>query len=471
MLSVAWSSFDGCWGWILNTESLGQDLAALFDEGAPAVTLEEVQQRTLNQSARQVQPKRQLLIAAAAFGVIVLGGILIGLLTQPSEPDPAVVSTPELVNTTTTISSTTTLPDPVPTTLPAPSVLPGSLTALPSEGFPLEAREDSSAVWTGTEMIVWGGWPTDAADAGGAAYDPSTGTWRSLPAAPIDQAYGHEAVWTGSEVIIWGGNTTRGFTNQGAVYNPATDTWRTIAESPLAPRQAHSAVWTGSEMIIVGGYGPTPEALTTVAAYNPDEDSWRTLAEAPILGGLVEFGEGQTAIWTGSHVLVYGADELALFGEATPAAIAASYDPTDDSWTTLTDPLIHPRLWHSAIWTGAEMIIWGGSGREEAGPAGVSYQPEIDTWRALKDAPVNERARHSAIWTGTHMIIWGGTPIRPVDTTERIGAGIAYNPETEQWLTTDTPTVQSRTVTTLWTGQEVIIWTGDPSQSGGYSIP
>ncbi len=450
-------------------DRLARDLASLFERGASPVTLGEVHERAMKLARRSEQRRRPLVIVAATFGVVVLGGILIGLLTRPTQPGPASIPRPD--ETTSSIPSpTTSVDDSSTTTTAGAPVSSGSFIGLSSEGYPLGDRGDSSVVWTGTEMIVWGGWPTDSDDTGGAAYDPSSGTWRALAPAPLEQVYGHVAVWTGTEMIVWGGVTSSQFTNQGAAYDPATDSWRTIAQSPLEPRQGHSAVWTGSEMFIVAGFGPTPQSLMTAAAYDPESDAWRSLADSPITGGLVEFAEGQSAIWTGDSMVVYGADELAVSGEHTPAAIAALYDPATDSWTTISNPLIHPRLWHSAVWTGTEMIIWGGSGRDESGPAGVAFRPDTGTWRALPDAPVTERARHAAVWTGTHLVIWGGSPIRPGSTSERIGSGIVYDPDLDQWSTTDAPGVHSRTVAAVWTGESVTIWTGDPTGSGSFTF-
>src|SRR4029453_18714955 len=69
--------------------------------------------------------------------------------------------------------------------------------------------------------------------------------------------YNHAAVWTGSEMIVWGGNddTLLGHVlNPGGRYNPSTDRWSptSTTNAPTA-RQYPTAVWTGSEMIVWGG--------------------------------------------------------------------------------------------------------------------------------------------------------------------------------------------------------------------------
>src|SRR5205814_7690129 len=63
----------------------------------------------------------------------------------------------------------------------------------------------------------------------------------------------HTAVWTGSEMIVWGGQGFNGL-NTGGRYNPVTDSW-TATSTTNAPeaRDQHTAVWTGSEMIVWGG--------------------------------------------------------------------------------------------------------------------------------------------------------------------------------------------------------------------------
>jgi len=67
--------------------------------------------------------------------------------------------------------------------------------------------------------------------------------------------YSHTAVWTGSEMIVWGGNEFGSdLLNTGGRYNPATDSWTpTSTTSAPSGRELHTAVWTGSEMIVWGG--------------------------------------------------------------------------------------------------------------------------------------------------------------------------------------------------------------------------
>jgi N-acetylneuraminic acid mutarotase len=90
----------------------------------------------------------------------------------------------------------------------------------------------------------------------GGRYNPATDTWASVSLinAPSARKW-HTAIWTGTEMIIWGGLSVMGFQDTGARYNPNTDTWIATAPSSISERYSHTAVWIGTEMIIWGGYG------------------------------------------------------------------------------------------------------------------------------------------------------------------------------------------------------------------------
>src|SRR5947208_13143974 len=58
------------------------------------------------------------------------------------------------------------------------------------------------------------------------------------------------------------------------------------------------------------------------------------------------------------------------------------------------------------------MIVWGGyfedNGFQELNTGGL-YDPSTDSWTATSITNVpSERAGHTAVWTGSEMIVWGG---------------------------------------------------------------
>ena len=67
---------------------------------------------------------------------------------------------------------------------------------------------------------------------------------------------GHSAIWTGTEMWIWGGTDgVVGDTPTGGRYSPAADSWETTATNYPVPaaRHDHTAVWTGESMLVFGG--------------------------------------------------------------------------------------------------------------------------------------------------------------------------------------------------------------------------
>ena len=89
-----------------------------------------------------------------------------------------------------------------------------------------DARINHTAVWTGSEMIVWGGIGDGMYLNTGGRYNPATDNWAPTSRANAPEArVGHTAVWTGSEMIVWGGTPGAGFLNTGGRYDPATDSW------------------------------------------------------------------------------------------------------------------------------------------------------------------------------------------------------------------------------------------------------
>ena len=116
------------------------------------------------------------------------------------------------------------------------------------------------AVWTGSEMIVWGGGIPGTPFNTGGRYNPTTDSWTatSTTNAPSPRD-GATAIWTGTEMIVWGGDLTWGL----LMRTPAGDTIpaRIVGQPPAPPtrhagRVRHTAVWTGSEMIVWGGDDP-----------------------------------------------------------------------------------------------------------------------------------------------------------------------------------------------------------------------
>jgi N-acetylneuraminic acid mutarotase len=314
---------------------------------------------------------------------------------------------------------------------------------------PADGRAVHTAVWTGSEMIVWGGLGPIPLNTGG-RYNPSTDSWVTTTTtnAPAVRSY-HTAVWTGTEMIVWGGLNDAGPLNSGGRYNPITDSWipTTISNAPDA-RYIHTAVWTGSEMIVWGGFNGN--YLNTGGRYNPGTRRWTATSTT----NPPDARQFHTAVWTGSEMIVWGGYGNGVFNTGW------RYNPVTNNWiaTSTTNPP-DVRYYHTAVWTGNEMIVWGGTsdGFNALGD-GARYDPGTNSWTATSGANAPAaRQNHTAVWSGSEMIVWGGY----FDSN----TGGRYNPSSDSWVNTGTANVPlgRRAHTAVWTGSEMIVWGGNPA--------
>ncbi len=317
-----------------------------------------------------------------------------------------------------------------------------------------QARLLATAVWTGMEMIVWGG------DSGaistryntGARYNPASDSWTSTSVGsnvPQPRAF-HSAIWTGSEMIVWGGYTgSFPSVGDGGRYNPAANTWTAVSTGlgTPTPRQAHTAIWSGSEMIVWGGTVIGPGTTTNIGGrYDPSTDTWHPTS----VGSNVPVArDSHTAVWTGSEMIVWGGSST---NSGPTLNSGGRYNASTDSWlpTSLGANVPTPRSGHAAVWTGSKMIVWRVSG-------GL-YDPLTDTWTSVAAAPLSGKSLFSAIWTGSEMIVWGGYTGSHASNT-----GGRYDPASNTWVSTSMgstvpPAVEG--LTSVWTGSEMIVWGG-----------
>ena len=103
------------------------------------------------------------------------------------------------------------------------------------------------------------------------------------------------------------------------------------------------------------------------------------------------------------------------------------YNPSTDSWTaTSTNNAPDARASHTAVWTGSEMIVWGGTD----GLNSFQHRRQIQSQHGQLDSHQHQqRARcpeaHTAVWTGSEMIVWGGFG----SSQHQFNTGGRYNPE------------------------------------------
>lgn len=333
----------------------------------------------------------------------------------------------------------------------------------------LSARYFHTAVWTGKDIIIWGGRNHNTKLNDGAIYNLTTKKWQeiNLIGAP-DARSNHCAIWTGKEMIIWGGETDSGITNTGAKYDPQKNKWILMSDknAPLA-RTIFTAIWTGSKMIVWGGIS-SDSVLNDGGIYDPENDTWKPLPKenAPIAR------HWHSAVWDGKRMIVWGGNDGLTNKFLNDGAV---YDPSINTWKPISmKNAPEGRAKHLALFLdNFGMLIWGGyNSNNTLLNNGAIYDPHKNTWKTItiKNAP-SSRQMHTlqGIWTGSYVIIWGGLSINGYSND-----GAIYDPKTDKWTPLPTlNTMQGRDMhSVIWTSKELIIWGGwnkDGSLNDGFS--
>jgi hypothetical protein len=354
--------------------------------------------------------------------------------------------------------------------------------ALSTAGAP-PARSQHTAVWNGSEMLVWGGRTGPGAEtASGGRYDPVTDSWSAMSEvnAPVAR-HSHEALWTGTEMLVWGGFGGGASRADGGAYDPETDSWRTLASSGLFGRTNHVMKWSGTQMVVWGGRDGAA-IRTDGATYDPALDQWQPLAPSPLGGRFnpaaawalpgTNLPNGGLVIWGGSNFFDWLDD-------------GATWDPVTNTWTSIGSETGAPPLsgavpqhgleGATSVWFdgGTAMYVWGGwDGGNHYGDGFFldMHQQAGGYWYYLEQRPETPSPRRfhvSAPSTKTRgYLVWGGCADSTCSATlgdggywwqsSRPGGTWIYIPE-------DASLPPRSRTTIVNTGDEVIIWGGEDS--------
>lgn len=250
-----------------------------------------------------------------------------------------------------------------------------------TQGKAYAGRAYLSCVWTGTDLLIFGGndSSTDGGggspysfaigdDAAGSIYNPGASwtisaddTWTAMSTVGIPTSRKHAAVvWTGVEMYVFGGmydnanyyNDLYSFTPGGA------GTWTILSNvnAPTARRFSFYA-WTGTDLIVWGGFNSAGVSLNTGAIYNKGTNTWTTMSTVNAPSARATTTKG---VWTGTHFVVFGGIEN--FGTETFATDGGIYDPVTDTWTTIpaTGLLSTAAGKRNVYWNGTQLLVQGG---------------------------------------------------------------------------------------------------------------
>jgi len=119
---------------------------------------------------------------------------------------------------------------------------------------------------------------------------------------------------------------------------------------------------------------------------------------------------------------------------------------------------------HVAVWTGSlsEMDVWGGQNDAVVQlNTGARYNPTTNVWTAMSSlgAPIGRRF-HTAVWTGSGMIVWGGWNMTDLNTGGSYCSGACAS----------SPPAGSSTISVSKQSGGLVSWTAVPAAAAYDSV-
>jgi len=282
----------------------------------------------------------------------------------------------------------------------------------------------SKAVWTGNE-IIFSTFGTNSSK-----YNPATNTWAALPTVNAPSIRGlFSMVWDGTRVIIWGGSSFGVPVNTGAMYNPSTNTWTTMnmVGAPAA-RYYHTAVWNNNarRMIVWGGETFTVGALNTGGIFNPATNSWTGATNSV---GAPALRTKHTAIWTGTEMIIFGGVWKNTSSFLIELNDGFKYNYLTNTWTAISmTEAPRARYNHAAIWTGTQMFISGGITDNSSLSDSYTYNPVTNVWvsqPSFTSLQLEGKDSHDSFLAGNIIMIYGGIN-NQINQTSKIFSNTGY---------------------------------------------
>jgi hypothetical protein len=350
-----------------------------------------------------VQPVRQMrrVVAVGIAACVALAAVVVGVVVRSGHH--------EHVSTTT----------------PSVEVTPSTWRALPPS--PLGPLGNSVVVWTGTEVLVWGGYRGSSiplAFQSGAAYRPTTNTWRKI----ADNHWAHPGA-----IGVWGGDRMYVLAkNGGAYYLPATNEWHDLPQLENERQSGFiGAAASGTTLYGIVYSGDPKHPAIEPFVYKPGYRGWHLGAVLPTALSVTR----PSTAWTGNELVV--ADTRAV----------SAYNPAHDSWRTL--PLLpgpatstsltmsngslvavfandgglsSARLdgsdWHVIATADSKIeqphAVDAGGSLAVIDRAGIGAPVRVDepsgSFVPLNGYPLQLGVGGNAVWAGNGLFVWNGLP-------------------------------------------------------------
>jgi hypothetical protein len=295
--------------------------------------------------------------------------------------------------------------------------------------MPLSPRSSPQVGWTGSEVLVVGGDTSVVPDdtgggpgdpvADGAAYDPSTDTWRPIADAPEPIPYYFRSGMVGDTMVVLT-MTDDGREGHWLAYDAVDDAWTRLPDPPRRPRDPGSLAIRDGSVLVTTRPGDVMEL--DVASR-----TWSVLPRDTVEPRL----DFYSVTSDGDDLFVCGPDpEVEEDGDTPVFVVVDRWDGS--TWTRLPRSRQVDCPTH---WTGERLVntdIQTATGLDGNPPFGGRLDPATGEWSPLPDAPDPEERGPDHITVnaadGPLVVGWGylyddsdgswtgfGRPDSPVD--------------------------------------------------------
>lgn len=265
-------------------------------------------------------------------------------------------------------------------------------------------RELATAVWTGSQVLVFGGRSASGTDyyLSAALYDPTSGAWTRTSSSGVPRAAATGGV-SANEVVFWGGLTTGSAAAPGTSrYDRTSDTWRPASAQNGPPGLLGASAAFGAESLFV--YGGTDNTTRRDNAYRYDlaNDAWEALPRGP------KARSSAFGVFDGAAFYAWGGRDASVF--MSDGALF------DGSWTVMKSAnapsarCAPPRQsgWAFALGTGDVVFL---AGQDENGDFlrdGGRYSSGAG-WAAIPAWPSGQDHGFGvAALVGQEIVVWAG---------------------------------------------------------------
>ncbi len=284
-------------------------------------------------------------------------------------------------------------------------------------------------------------------------YDAKTDTWTAVPSMSSEH-FDHQAVALKDGRVLIVGGCKDSLSNVCMLgvpserYDPkaATNPWKTVP-GPTFRREHAAAALLDGRALVVGGYDSSKEH-TSLEVFDPSDDSWTTLSPTlgtPRLGLTATVLKNGQVLLAGGYVGATNLDSLELF------------DPAIGTLKLLTATLKQARFRHSAtlLQDGRVLIVGGACGKSCYPDAAELYDPATSTISSAGSYKPGEGATATLLEDGRVLVAGGNMAY---------SSASLYLPATSAWKTTLALTVGRQLHQAVRLGAAVIVVGGSDDQ-------